>query len=98
MPLFKYLILNQSKIPEYIEVEQSIREQPLSKHPLTGEPVERIPQSPSLTLNHSEKREKRTLSPDHLHKHGFSVLEKDKSSSKYIQTVGKHPKLKSLYE
>ena len=98
MPIFKYLILNHSKTSEYIEVEQSIGDQPLSQHPITGEPIERIPQSPSLTINHSEKREKRTLSPDNLQKHGFSILEKEKSSSKYIHTVGKNPKLKSYHE
>jgi len=93
MPVFKYLIKNNSKIPEYIEVEHSSKEPPLKNHPLTGEPIERVLHSPSLTLNHSEKREKNTLSPDHLEKHGFSILEKDTSSQKYIQTVGKNPKL-----
>jgi len=98
MPTFKYLILNKSKRPEYIEVEQSITEAPLKKHPVTGEPIKRVPQSQSLTLNHSEKRDQKTLSADHLQKHGFSVLQKEKGSQKYIQTVGNHPELKDFNE
>ena len=98
MPTFKYLILNNSKRPEYIEVEQSITDSHLKKHPVTGEPIKRVPQPQSLTLNHSEKRDQKTLSPDHLKKHGFSILQKEKGSQKYIQTVGNHPKLEDFNE
>ena len=48
MPVFKYLVLNQSDPPEYIEVEQSVNDSPLFKHPLTGEPIKRVVDSPSL--------------------------------------------------
>ncbi len=90
MPVFKYLVLNNKTPPEYIEVEQSLKDSPLVCHPLTGEPIERVLESPTLTLNHSAVREKKTLSADHLKKHGFSILQKDKNSNEYTQTVGKN--------
>lgn len=93
MPLYKYLILNNSINPEYIEIEQSVNDSPLKTHPLTGEPVQKVFQSPSLTLKYSSANEKKTLSPDHLEKNGFSVLQKDTNSKEYIQTVGKNPNL-----
>lgn len=88
MPVFKYLVLNQSDPPEYIEVEQSVNDSPLFKHPLTGEPIKRVVDSPSLTLNHSSSREKKILSADNLQKHGFSILQKDASSQQYTPIVG----------
>ena len=77
MPIFKYLVLNGNKAPEYIEVEQSIGSPPLSKHPISGEPLKKIPYSPSLTLSHSTIRENSSLSSDRLKKHGFSIFQKD---------------------
>ena len=96
MPLFTYQIKKKGGAPEYIEIEQSLSEDPLEVHPLTGEPIMRVPQSPSLTLKHSSTREKTVLSPDHLKKHGFSVLEKDQSTQNYVQTVGKKIKADPL--
>jgi predicted nucleic acid-binding Zn ribbon protein len=89
MPVYRYKTLNQEKSEEFFEVSQKISDTPLKKHPLTGEPVERVLSSPSLTLQHSSGKENKTLSPDHLKKHGFSRYEKDHSSGDYFQTAGK---------
>lgn len=98
MPVFKYLVLNKKSPADYIEVEQPLNAPPLGKHPLTGEPIERILESPTLTLKHSSNQEKKTLSADNLEKNGFSVLQKDKNSKQYIQTVGKNPSLDHLHD
>ena len=89
MPVYRYKTLNQEKSEEFFEVSQKISDTPLKKHPLTGEPVERVLSSPSLTLQHSSGKENKTLSPDYLKKHGFSRYEKDHSSGDYFQTAGK---------
>jgi predicted nucleic acid-binding Zn ribbon protein len=88
MPFFKYLVLNKGNTQEYIEVEQSLTDAPLVEHPLTGKPIKRIIDSPSLTLRHSSLRENKILSADNLQKHGFSVLEKNESTAQYVQTIG----------
>ena len=59
MPIYRYLVLNKSINPEYIEIEQSLKDAPLAEHPLTGEPIQRVPESPSLSLKHSSVREKK---------------------------------------
>jgi hypothetical protein len=89
MPVFEYLIINGKNPPQYIEVEHALDDQPLSEHPITGEPIQKVITSPSLTLNYSEDREKKLLSNDHLAKHAFSVFEKNKSGDGYVQTLGK---------
>ena len=88
MPLFEYLILNGKNPPHFIEVEHALDDQPLTKHPITGEPIQKVITSPSLTLHHSADREKKLLSKDHLRKHGFSVFEKNKPGNGYVQTLG----------
>lgn len=98
MPVFKYLILNDSQIPEFIEVEQTLEEAVLTTHPLTGEPIERVPTNPNLCLNHSTAIEKKILSPDNLQKNGFSILEKNDSDHGFTQTCGKNPYLNKLSE
>ena len=90
MPLYLYRIINDRKPSEYIEVEQPIDQPPLTRHPATNEPVERVPSSPNLTLKHGDRQEKRTLDPKHLESAGFSLYEKDSSGKKYHRTVGKN--------
>jgi hypothetical protein len=98
MPVFKYLVINDSHIPEFIEVEQTLDEAALAIHPLTGEPIQRVPTKPSLSLNHSTAIENKILSPDNLEKNGFSILERNDSNHWYTQTCGKNPNLNKLSE
>ena len=81
--------MNTEAREEIFEVEQEINAPPLSSHPLTNEPVQRVLTSASLSLRHSSMHEKKSLSADHLNKHGFSKYEKDQSSGDYHTTAGK---------
>ena len=81
--------MNTEAREEIFEVEQEINAPPLSSHPLTNEPVQRVLTSASLSLRHSSMHEKKSLSADHLNKHGFSKYEKDQSSGDYHKTAGK---------
>jgi predicted nucleic acid-binding Zn ribbon protein len=89
MPIYRYKTLNSEDREEIFEVEQDINAPPLSTHPLTNEPVQRVLTSVSLSLRHSSMHEKKSLSADHLNKHGFSKYEKDQSSGDYHKTAGK---------
>ncbi len=90
MPIYLYRVLDGKKNDELIEVEQSMMDPPLARHPITDEPIERVPNSTHLTLKHSDRTDKRILNPDHLQKHGFNVYEKDSSGLKYQRTIGKN--------
>ena len=89
MPIYRYKTLNSEEREEIFEVEQEINAPPLSSHPLTNEPVQRVVTSASLSLRHSSTHENKSLSADHLNKHGFSKYEKDQSSGDYHKTAGK---------
>ena len=90
MPVYQYMLVDSKFDNEIIEVEQSITDQALKVHPITGEPIKRLISSASLTLKHSSSKEQATLAKDNLDKNGFTVFEKDSSDpSKYSRTVGK---------
>ena len=89
MPVYQYMLIDSKFDNEILEVEQSITDQALKVHPITGEPIRRLISSASLTLKHSSSQEQATLAKDHLAKKGFTVFEKDSCDpSKYSRTVG----------
>ena len=57
MPIYRYKTLNTEAREEIFEVEQEINAPPLSSHPLTNEPVQRVLTSASLSLRHSSMHE-----------------------------------------
>ena len=88
MPVYQYQVVKDDETVELFEVEQSIQDTPLTKHPLTAEPVRRVVPAPSLTLDHSSSYEKKSLSACNLRKNGFTQYEKDSSSGDYFKTAG----------
>ena len=50
----------------------SMHDKPLTKHPQTGEPVQRIPQAPNLPLNYGDAATKSKLSDANLDRLGFT--------------------------
>jgi predicted nucleic acid-binding Zn ribbon protein len=87
MPIYQYHIIKDDRPVELFEVEQKLGDPPLTKHPLTREPVKRALSTPSLSLKHTSRNEKKSLHPDNLKKQGFTQYEKD-SSGDYHRTVG----------
>ena len=88
-PIYAYRVIEEDGEGEIFEIEQSLGSTPISEHPLTGKPVVRILDSPSLSLKHSEEKERRVLSTDNLNKSGFSRYERDPGSGVYHKTAGK---------
>ncbi len=88
MPIYQYQVVNGQKAVELFEVEQGIQDPPLTKHPITLEPVRRILSSPSLSLSHTTRLENKSLASENLQKNGFSQYKKDSSSGDYFKTAG----------
>ena len=88
-PIYAYRVIEEDGEGETFEIEQSLGSTPISEHPLTGKPVVRVLDSPSLSLKHSEEKERRVLSADNLNKSGFSRYERDPGSGVYHKTAGK---------
>ena len=87
-PIYAYRVIEENGEGEIFEIEQGLGATPISEHPLTGKPVERILDSPSLSLKHSEEKERRVLSADNLSKSGFSRYERDPGTGVYHKTAG----------
>ena len=87
MPIYQYHVIKGNQSVELFEVEQKVGAPPLTKHPITQEPVKRALSNPSLSLKHTSRNENNSLNPDNLEKKGFTQYEKD-SSGDYLRTVG----------
>ena len=91
-PVHRYRVITPDDSGETFEVEQAADAPTLKKHPLTGEPVERLYEdAATLTLRHDSRRDRTTLSSNHLAKHGFARYEKDPASGSYHKTAGAGP-------
>ena len=95
MPTYVYQVItddgSEGAVFEYV---QSMRDEPLTKHPETGEPVRRVPQAPYVGGDHSEAADKRKISDSNLDRLGFTKYVK--SGSGYDKVAGKGPDLSQI--
>lgn len=89
MPMFMYEVLRGTEPYERFEVEQAFDAPPLTKHPITQDPVRKIISAASISLKHSDQNEKSVLSDRNLSRHGFSKYERAASDGTYHRTAGK---------
>lgn len=93
MPTYVYEIVDPDGegTGECFEVVQPMSEDPLSKHPETGEPVRRVPQAPNIAGKWSDMKGKSQLSNKNLDRLGMTKYEK-RGDGYYEKTAGKGPK------
>lgn len=90
MPNYIYQVIEEDGSTGFtFEWTQSIDEEPLTEHPLSGKPVQRVIQAANLGIKHSEQSQKRKFSDQHIEKAGFSRYERDKLTGVYHKTAGK---------
>jgi hypothetical protein len=93
MPTYVYGVVKpDGSTGETFEVEQGIRDAPLTQHPVTGDPVERLMCAPFVAGTWSPLKGKRMLSDGNLEKKGFTKYVKN-SSGQYEKKAGKGPDL-----
>jgi predicted nucleic acid-binding Zn ribbon protein len=78
MPVYVYEILDKKGegTGKTFEHVQSMKEDALTKHPETGEPVRRVPQAPMIAGNWSDLKGKGKLSNKNLERLGFTKYER----------------------
>lgn len=76
MPTYVYQVVTEKGDGEIFEVVQKMSEDPLTKHPETGEPVKRIIQPPYIPGTHSDHTTKQKLSDKNLDRLGFTKYER----------------------
>jgi predicted nucleic acid-binding Zn ribbon protein len=92
MPLYVYEVVTADDSPgEQFEVFQSMAEEPLTKHPQTGQPVRRVLCAPAIGGQWSDSAMKRSVSDDKkLDKMGFTKYVKA-GDGRYEKRAGKGP-------
>lgn len=93
MPIYVYgVILSEEEdtIGETFELEQGIKDAPLTQHPVTGQPVRRVMCAPFVAGTWSPLKSKRLLSDSNLEKKGITKYVKN-SNGQYERRTGKGP-------
>ncbi|MDX2119415.1 MAG: FmdB family transcriptional regulator [Planctomycetota bacterium] len=78
MPTYVYEILDKKGVPtgRTFEIIQSMKEDALTKHPETGEPVRRAVLAPNIAGEWSDTKGKGKLSNKNLERLGFTKYER----------------------
>lgn len=91
MPLYVYETIRDDGEPgEMFEVFQPMSDEPLTRHPETGEPVRRVIQPPNIAGKWSDMGAKQSLSDKNLARQGFTKYVKT-GDGRYEKTTGKGP-------
>jgi len=90
MPIYVYReVLEDGSQGEIFEIEQSMRDDALMVHPISGYRVKRVIQAPNINAKHTPGKTKSMLENKNVERMGFTKYEKDRSTGNYYKTVGK---------
>ena len=93
MPTYVYGVIlpgdDDEAVGETFELEQSIKDPPLTHHPTTGEPVRRLLCAPFVAGTWSPLKSKNLLSDKNIREKGFTKYVK--TSSGYEKSAGVGP-------
>ena len=92
MPTYVYGVIlsdDEEAVGETFEIEQSIKDPPLTHHPETGQPVRRLLCAPFVAGTWSPLKSKKLLSDKNLTDKGFTKYVK--TSSGYEKSAGAGP-------
>jgi len=91
MPTYVYQVIKpDGSEGEIFEVVQKMSEPALTKHPETGEPVQRVITAPNIAGNWSDAASKNKLSDKNLDKLGFTKYQRAGDGT-YEKRAGKGP-------
>ena len=92
MPTYVYEVIEKNGEPgERFEIVQAMADEPLTKHPETGQPVRRVFLPPAIAGKYSPMKTDAALKDDNkLERMGFTKYVKA-GDGKYEKVVGKGP-------
>jgi predicted nucleic acid-binding Zn ribbon protein len=92
MPIYVYEVIREDgSSGEQFELHQSMADEPLTRHPQTGEPVRRVLQAPFIGGQWSDSAMNRSVNNDSkLERLGFTKYVKSGDGT-YEKTVGTGP-------
>lgn len=91
MPIYVYETLDAGgRGGERFEIEQSMKDNALVRHPVTGQPVRRVLQVPNLSTKHTPGAARSRLDNKNVERAGFTKYERDKLTGTYHRVAGKN--------
>ena len=89
MPIYVYEEINPDGTGgARFELQQSMREEALTRHPEKGVPVRRVFQPPHLASKYTPAATRSKLDNKNIEKAGFTKYEKDKLTGRYHRVAG----------
>jgi len=90
MPVYVYEVIeDDGSAGERFEVVQSMRDDPLSTHPVSGKRVRKLVLAPNIAAKYTPGQTAKRLSNDNIAKAGFTKYERDKLTGRYHRVAGK---------
>ncbi len=90
MPIYVYQVITANGGEgETFELEQSMNDAALTKHPVTGQAVTRVYQPPNISAKYTPGRTKSLIETKNAEKAGFTKYERDKLTGRYHKVAGK---------
>lgn len=90
MPTYLYQVIRKDGSEgELFEIEQSMSEPTLVRHPVTGEPVRKIFVAPNLVTRYGAGATKSRLENKNLERAGFTKYVRDKATGDYHRVAGR---------
>ncbi len=90
MPIYVYQeIKKDGSEGETFELKQSMKEDALKKHPITGEPVKRVYLPPNISAKYTPGRTKSLIETKNVEKAGFTKYQRDQLTGRYHKVAGK---------
>ena len=90
MPTYVYETTDESKPVRHFEIQQSMKDEPLKKHPETGEPCRRVLSAPNAPRTWTDAHAKAATSDSSLERKGFTKYVKGEGG-KYKKLFGGGP-------
>lgn len=89
MPIYVYEeILASGAAGRRFEIQQSMRDEPLSHHPQSGLPVRRVFLPPNIASRYTPGQTRSRLDNRNVEKAGFTKYERDKLTGTYHRVAG----------
>ncbi len=99
MPTYTYQeILPDNSLGPKFEIIQAMSDDPLTQHPVTGRPIQKIIGTAGINSKYTEISNQKALENKNLTEKGFTKYEKDNLTGRYHRTSGNDPRAPEIIE
>ncbi|MGF1484363.1 MAG: FmdB family transcriptional regulator [Opitutales bacterium] len=87
MPIYTYQVIRaDGGEGELFEIQQSMKDEALSRHPVTGESIRRVYSPPNVVRRYSDRAMQARTTQEKIAEAGFTRYERDKLTGTFHKT------------